>query len=144
MERKEFLKSIGAAAAFAITFSCLGGCSQAEDFTAPDVITPDPETGALFTIDISAASSSSLKNNGGYLIMNNIVVAKNLAGSYVAATVVCSHEQKKKVIFRSNEFYCTAHGARFDLNGKGLNTDGRNGLTIYKTSLKGTILSITN
>tara|TARA_R110001592_G_scaffold328533_2_gene610159 strand:- start:158 stop:517 length:360 start_codon:yes stop_codon:yes gene_type:complete len=119
MERKEFLKSIGAAAALAVTFSCLGACSQAEDFTAPDVITPDPETGALFTIDLSASSSSALQNNGGYLILNNIVVAKNNSGNYVAATVVCSHEQKKDVIFRSNEFYCTAHGARFDLNGKG-------------------------
>jgi nitrite reductase/ring-hydroxylating ferredoxin subunit len=144
MERKEFLKSIGSAAAFAITFSCLGGCSQAEDFTAPEVIIPDPVTGALLTIDLSAASSNSLKSNGGYLIKSNIVVAKNTSGNYVAATVVCSHEQKKEVIFRSNEFYCTAHGARFDLNGNGLNTDGKNGLTIYKTSLDGTILSITN
>lgn len=140
MERKEFLKSIGSAAALAITFSCLGGCSQAEDFTAPD----ETPTGTLFTIDLAAAAAISLKNNGGYLIKNNIVVARNLAGNYVAATVVCSHEQRKDVIFRNNEFYCTAHGARFDLTGKGLNTDGRNGLKIYKTSLAGSILSVIN
>ena len=140
MERKEFLKSIGSAAALATTFPCLGGCTQAEDFSAPE----DIPGGTLFTIDLSAASSNSLKNNGGYLIKNNVVVAKDLAGNYVAATVVCSHEQRKNVIFRNNEFYCTEHGARFDLSGKGLNTDGRNGLKIFKTTLTGTILSIIN
>jgi len=95
-------------------------------------------------MDLAEAAAISLKNNGGYLIKNNIVVARNLAGNYVAATVVCSHEQRKDVIFRNNEFYCTAHGARFDLTGKGLNTDGRNGLKIYKTSLAGSILSVIN
>jgi len=30
MERKEFLKSIGTGAAFAVTFGCLGGCLREE------------------------------------------------------------------------------------------------------------------
>ncbi|MEN8764947.1 MAG: Rieske (2Fe-2S) protein [Wenyingzhuangia sp.] len=144
MKRKEFLKSIGAGAAFAVTFSCLGGCSNNNGDEFPEEITldPDPITGALLTIDLSEDSSSALKKNGGYLIKNRIVVAKDLSGDYVAATVRCSHEPRDKVIFRDNEYYCTQHGARYDLEGKGLNKDGKNGLTTYTTSLEGNILSI--
>lgn len=144
MNRKEFLKSIGAGAALAVTVSCLGGCSNDNGDVFPEDITldPDPVTGAFLTLDLSAASSSALNNNGGYLIKNNIVVAKNLSGNYVAATVRCSHEQRDKIIFRNNEYYCTDHGARFDLTGTGLNNDGRNGLRIYTTSLNGNILTI--
>ncbi|MCJ7467858.1 MAG: Rieske (2Fe-2S) protein [Maribacter sp.] len=147
MERKEFLRSVGAGAAFAITFACLGGCLK-ED---PNPLTtedpnantpPDPVTGVLFTVDLSASTSSKLQNTGGYLTKNNVVVAKDLKGEYVAATVVCSHELRKDIIFNNDEFYCTAHGARFDLTGKGINNDGKRGLRIYATSLEGNILSI--
>jgi nitrite reductase/ring-hydroxylating ferredoxin subunit len=148
MERKEFLRSVGAGAALAITFACLGGCLKEDpnplsvedpNASAPP---PDPVAGVLFTIDLSASTSSKLQNNGGYLIKNNVVVAKDLKGEYVAATVVCSHELRKDVIFNNGEFYCTAHGARFNLQGQGLNNDGRRGLKIYATSLEGNILSI--
>jgi nitrite reductase/ring-hydroxylating ferredoxin subunit len=148
MERKEFLRSVGAGAAFAITFACLGGCLKEDPnpLTADDpnaeTPTPEPVNGVLFTIDLSSSTASKLQNNGGYLIKNNVVVAKDLKGEYIAATVVCSHELRKDVIFRNNEFYCTAHGARFDLTGKGLNNDGKRGLRIYTTSLEGNILSI--
>lgn len=139
MKRKEFLKTLGAGAAFAISYACLGGCST----NNLDENTPiDPATGVLFTINLNDASSNALKNNGGYLIKNNVVIAKDMSGNFVAATVVCSHEQKKKVIFRNSEFYCTAHGARFDLNGKGINSTGGNGIKIYETSLANNILSI--
>jgi nitrite reductase/ring-hydroxylating ferredoxin subunit len=146
MNRKEFLKSIGAGAAFAITVSCFGGCSSGEGDVFSDPISelePDPITGTLFAIDLSDASSSALKNKGGYLIQNNIIIAKDLSGNYVAATVVCSHEQKKEIIFKNGEYYCTAHGARFNLAGNGLNSDASRGLKIYNTLLEGTILSIT-
>lgn len=147
MERKEFLQSIGKGAAFAITFACLGGCLK-EDPNGTDADlnaitpTPDPVTGVLFTVDLSASTSGKLRNNGGYVIKNNIVIAKDLKGEYVAATVVCSHELKKDVIFSNNEFFCTAHGARFNLAGQGLNNDGKRGLKIYTTVLDGNILSI--
>ena len=44
MERKEFLRSLGAGAAFAITFPCLQGCSKDD---MPDIPIP---TGIDFTI----------------------------------------------------------------------------------------------
>lgn len=140
MNRKEFLKSIGVSAAFAITYSCLGGCSTAVD----DIITEQPPlNGTLLTIDLTDASSSALKKNGGYLVKNNVLVAKDLNGNYVAATVVCSHENKKQIIFRGGEYFCTAHGARFNMQGVGLNADASKGLKVYNTSLNGNILTIT-
>jgi nitrite reductase/ring-hydroxylating ferredoxin subunit len=144
MNRKEFLKTLGAGAAFAITFSCLGGCTNDNGDIFPEeiAIDPDPVTGALLTLDLSAASSSALKNNGGYLVKNKIVVARDLSGNYVAATVRCSHEPRDKVTFRNNEYYCTEHGARFNTAGSGLNSKGSKNLTTYRTSLDGNTLSV--
>ena len=162
MERKEFLKSIGAGAAFTITFACLGGCLREEIDPAliPDANATDTSnTGSsgtnttnntntttsssvLFSIDLNASEASKLAANGGFIVKKNIVVARNLNGQFVAATVICSHDLIKKVTFRNNEYYCTEHGARFDQTGKGLNNDGKKGLKIYKTALNGSILDI--
>ena len=150
MERQEFLKSIGKGAAFALTFACLGGCLKEDPFEGSDNSDTGTGTGTgtgtnnniLFSLDLSASTSNNLKNNGGYVIQNNVVVAKDNTGNYVAATVVCSHDLLKKVTFRNNEFYCTEHGARFNLSGTGLNNDGRRGLKIYATSLDGNTLNI--
>jgi nitrite reductase/ring-hydroxylating ferredoxin subunit len=137
MKRNEFLKTLGAGAALAVTFSCLGGCSKSDVSSNEDAT-----SGLPFTVDLSASSSSALMNNGGYIVKNNTVVAKDLNGNYVAATNLCSHEQKRKVIFRNGEYYCTEHGARFNLSGNGLNSDGSGGLSIFNTSLNGTILTV--
>lgn len=69
------------------------------------------------------------------------MVANN-GGNFIAATQICSHENKGKVIFRDSEWYCTDHGARFALNGSGLNKDGSKGLSIYQASQPGDILTI--
>jgi len=137
MKRIEFLTTLGGAAAFAMTFSCLGGCSKSDDS-----VTENPTSELPFSIDLTDPSSSPLANNGGYIIINNTVVARDLSGNYAAATNLCSHEQKRKVIFQNNEYFCTEHGARFSLSGNGLNSDGSAGLTIFQTTLEGNILTI--
>ena len=69
---------------------------------------------------------------------------KRQAGTYVAATVVCSHEGQRQVTFtNANEFYCTAHGARYDPSGKGLNAEGSRGLKTYTVTQSGNTLRIT-
>ncbi|OEK00889.1 hypothetical protein BFP97_04910 [Roseivirga sp. 4D4] len=139
MNRKDFLKKLGGGAAFALTATCLGGC-------AVENINPDqPGNNAAidFTLDLNAAGNSNLSNNGGYVIVNNqVVVARTTGGEYVAATRTCSHDPRKEVILRNGEWYCTAHGARFRLDGAGLNGNGRNGLTIYNTQLDGNMLRV--
>jgi len=71
------------------------------------------------------------------------VIAKTATG-YAAATVICSHEGQQQITYRNtlNQWYCTAHGASFDINGIGQNGNGSKGLTIYKTSLSANNLRV--
>lgn len=137
ISRNVFLRKMGFGSAAMLALLCTGeltSCTnEAVSATAGSVD---------FTIDLSATANNALTKNGGYLIKNNIVIAKTSQGTFAAVTVVCSHEQKKEVIYRTDRFYCTAHGAEFDNMGKGLNSDGKKNLAIYKTELTGTILRV--
>jgi nitrite reductase/ring-hydroxylating ferredoxin subunit len=102
-------------------------------------------TSPIATIDLTASNTTNLKTVGGYVILNNqIVIGRSSSGNYVAATTLCSHEPRRNVILNSNgnDFYCTRHGARFSFSGTGLNSTGRNGLTVYRTANDGKTLVI--
>jgi Rieske Fe-S protein len=99
-------------------------------------------TSTKLKIDLTSSTYAKLKTVGGYMIISNIVVALSKANTYVAATVVCSHEPKKQVVYSNNEWYCTAHGARFSLAGAGLNGNGRSGLSVYKVATDGKTLVV--
>lgn len=121
MERKQFLKSLGAGAAFAITFPCLGSCSK--DNGEDGNIVEEP-TNVDFTIDLNSAEAANLSNNGGFILKNLVVVARNLEGEFVAASQVCSHQGYDEVRFVDQSggiFYCDVHGSRFNQDGSNLN-----------------------
>jgi nitrite reductase/ring-hydroxylating ferredoxin subunit len=99
-------------------------------------------TGTKLRIDLTLSSNASLLKVGGYLVQSGIVVAQSSSGVLIAATQICSHEPKRGIIFNKTEFYCTQHGARFSLTGAGLNTFGRNGLTVYKVATDGNTVVI--
>jgi nitrite reductase/ring-hydroxylating ferredoxin subunit len=170
MKRHEFLKSIGFRGA--ALMAVLTACTKAEDSVLPALtISPTTDSGTstttdststgtgtgtgtstgtdlskitnrLLTIDLSSSTAANLKNVGGYITQSGIVVAQSTAGVYVAATQTCTHEPKRQVIFNVNEYYCTAHGARFSLNGSGKNSFGSRGLTVYKTATDGKTLVV--
>jgi cytochrome b6-f complex iron-sulfur subunit len=138
MERREFLEKIGAGAAFALTTTCLAACGGTQ--VNPSGAAPSVN----FTIDLTLSAYAALKNNGGYVIVNSVVVARTLAGDYAAASSICTHEGGL-VVYDStgNRWYCGVHGAEYNLStGAGLNSYGRNGLRIYKTSLSGSKLTV--
>lgn len=110
--------------------------------TAPTNATTTPGTAALLTLNLTDSANAALLKNGGYITQSGIVVARTSQGLYVAATQTCSHEPRKNVIFQSDSYGCTVHGARFSLTGKGLNSLGSGGLKIYTVTLSGTVLSI--
>lgn len=151
MERKEFLRSVGAGAAFALTFPCLHGCSS-DSVEALDT-KPTP-TGVDFMIDLNSAEASKLAENGGFILARSrpelkytdIVVARTLEGNFVAASQICSHEQTDLVRFVPDVdggiFSCSGHGSEFDQTGKPLNDITKNPLKIFKTSLAGNILRV--
>ena len=93
-----------------------------------------------FTLDLDESAYDALNAVGGYVRINKVVIAAVSEGTFVAVTQICSHQGAENITFRSlnNDFYCTQHGAIFDLDGKGLNSNGSKGILIYKTSLSGT------
>jgi cytochrome b6-f complex iron-sulfur subunit len=138
ISRHNFLRSLGLGGSALVAVYCTG--ATLTSCTNEGTIAPAP--GGGLTLDLSSNANSALQSVGGFIVTNQIVVANVGNGKYVAVTHICSHEQKREVTFRNNEFYCTAHGARFDTNGKGLNANGSKGLTVYTTTLSGNTLTI--
>lgn len=147
MERKAFLKTLGAGAAFALTFSCLHSCSSDSDNgeTEPEGEAEVP-TGVDITVDLNASSSSNLQSNGGFIFVksketfteNDIIVVRNLQGELVAASKICSHEQNPEISFLTESdgiYRCSVHGARFAQDGTPLNSITNNPLKVFKTEV---------
>ena len=145
MERKEFLRSLGAGAAFALLFPCAQGCSK-DDEPAGNI--KDVPTGVDFTVDLTSSEASNLNTNGGYILKNDVVVARNLQGELIAASQICSHQGYDQVTFVNQDggiFYCDVHGSRFEQDGSPLNqVDGNPAkpLKVYNTELTGDILRV--
>ncbi len=137
INRLEFLKKLGFGGTALMAVYC-SGCSINGN------VNPTPSGNVDFTLDLTSSANAALNTNGGFVITNRIVVAKTTTGEYVAVTQICSHEGQINVTYvkSSNIFYCSAHGAEYNTAGKGLNSEGRNGLTTYKTALTGSSLRI--
>jgi len=138
ISRHQFLRNLGLQGAALMAVYCAGhtltGCSKGAG------VTPSPLNGPI-TVDLTSSANAALLKQGGYIVTNSVVVA-NTSKGYVAVTVVCSHEGERRIALVNDEFYCSAHGARYDLNGKGLNSNGSRGLTTYTVTQSGNTLTI--
>jgi cytochrome b6-f complex iron-sulfur subunit len=143
MNRMEFLKSLGlkGASLFAVYCAAAGLSSCVNE--SMDPTNPTGGTGNELLLDLNSAAYTKLNTVGNYVIVSGIVIARVSATAFAAVTQVCSHEGQRKVVFNAGEFYCPAHGARFDTAGKGLNSTGSIGLKTYATLLEGTTLKVT-
>ena len=143
MNRMEFLKSLGlkGASLFAVYCAASGLSSCVNE--SMDPTTPTGGKGNELSLDLNSAAYSKLNTVGNYVVVSGIVIARVSASSFAAVTQVCSHEGRRQVVFNAGEFYCAAHGARFDTAGKGLNSTGSRGLKTYATVLDGTNLKVT-
>lgn len=150
MNRLEFLKSLGlkGASLFAVYCAASGLSSCVNESMDPTLPPPTsggtnpPPTTNQIVLDLTSPTYSKLNTVGNYVIVSSIVVARVSTTAFAAVTQVCSHEGKKKVYYRTNEFYCPEHGARFDTAGKGLNSTGSKGLKTYRTEFSGTTVTI--
>jgi cytochrome b6-f complex iron-sulfur subunit len=143
MNRMEFLKSLGlkGASLFAVYCAAAGLSSCVNE--SMDPTNPTGGTGNELLLDLNSAAYTKLNTVGNYVIVSGIVIARVSTTTFAAVTQVCSHEGKRQVVFNAGEFYCPAHGARFDTAGKGLNSTGSRGLKTYATLLEGTTLKVT-
>lgn len=140
ISRLEFLKKMGLSGASLMAVYCgvtMSSCKN-EDAT-PAVI-----TGKTATYDITTVKNGDLKNKGGFFVdtANNIVVANTSDNGYVAVTLVCTHAQNKNIVYSTNKFMCTVHGATYDNTGKNLSV-APSPLTTYKVVQAGNILTVT-
>ena len=128
MNRMEFLKSLGlkGASLFAVYCAASGLSSCVNE--SMDPTNPTGVTGNELILDLNSAAYSKLNTVGNYVVVSGIVIARVSTSSFAAVTQVCSHEGRRQVVFNAGEFYCAAHGARFDTAGKGLNSTGSRGL----------------
>ena len=143
MNRLEFLKSLGlkGASLFAVYCAASGLSSCVNE--SMDPTNPTGVTGNELILDLTSAAYTKLNTVGNYVVVSGIVIARVSATAFAAVTQVCSHEGRRQVVFNAGEFYCAAHGARFDTAGKGLNSTGSRGLKTYVTLLEGTTLKVT-
>jgi len=139
----EFLKSLGLKGASLFAVYCAASSLTSCVNESMDPSLTSGGTGNELLLDLSSSAYSKLNTVGNYVIVSGIVIAKVSATAFAAVTQVCSHEGKRQVVFNAGEFYCSAHGARFDTAGKGLNSTGSRGLKTYVTTLEGTILKVT-
>ena len=139
INRKQFLSKLGLGTGAIMATYCLGSLSSCDD-EDDDYIGGEVN----FTLDLDESAYDALNAVGGYVRINKVVIAAVSEGTFVAVTQICSHQGAENVTFRSlnNDFYCTQHGAIFDLEGKGLNSNGSKGILIYNTSLSGTLLRV--
>jgi len=143
MNRMEFLKSLGLKGASLFAVYCAASSLTSCVNESMDPSLTSGGTGNELLLDLSSSAYSKLNTVGNYVIVSGIVIAKVSATAFAAVTQVCSHEGKRQVVFNAGEFYCSAHGARFDTAGKGLNSTGSRGLKTYVTTSEGTILKVT-
>ena len=139
INRKQFLSKLGLGTGAIMATYCLGSLSSCDDEDVDYI-----GGGIDFTLDLDGSAYDALNAVGGYVRINKVVIAAVSEGTFVAVTQICSHQGAENVTFRplNNDFYCTQHGAIFDLEGKGLNSNGSKGILVYKTSLSGTLLRI--
>ena len=138
MNRYQFLKNLGLSGATIFATLCVGSTLQSCKKNKVEPVDVD------FILDLNATENSALLANGGWLTRNDIVIAKTNQGVFVAVTAICSHQQQKQISFvaTDNNFLCGAHGALFSATGQGLNSNGAQGLRVYRTELNGTNLRV--
>ncbi len=135
MDRKEFLRLIGATAGGTLLLACLEGCKKES--------TSAPKLARDFTLDLTAPANSTLTHNGGYLVTQGVIVARTNAGQYIAVAAACTH-QGATIQYQagSNSFRCPAHGAGFSASGAVTAGPAGTDLQQFNTALNGSSLRV--
>jgi cytochrome b6-f complex iron-sulfur subunit len=144
INRHEFLRKLGLSGASLMAVYCGVTMSSCKNEEAAPATTTTTTTAKTATYNIDTVKNGDLKNKGGFFVdaTNNIVIANTSDNGYVAVTLICTHAQNKNIIYSTNRFLCTVHGATFDNTGKNL-TVAPTPLTAYKVTQSGNILTVT-
>lgn len=146
--RRVFLQKMGALAVMSsFGMSFFASCSSEEDM-GPD---QDQNLGnginvteEKVTIDLE--KQNQLKSAGGWiLLLEARMLVVNVDGnSFSALTSVCTHSGcDRNWALNQNQFICSCHGSRFDLQGNVLNGPATRPLSTFATKIEGNVLVVT-
>ncbi len=146
--RRVFLQKMGALAVMSsFGMSFFASCSSEEDMG------PDQDqnlgnginvTAEKVTIDLE--KQNQLKSAGGWiLVLEARMLVVNVDGnSFSALTSVCTHSGcDRNWALNQNQFICSCHGSRFDLQGNVLNGPATRPLSTFATKIEGNVLVVT-
>ena len=134
MERKTFIKFIGAAVVTGSFMAFLDACKKTNP--APSVPSVD------FTLDLTSSSNAALVQPGGALVSNQVIIINN-NGTYVALSDICTHQGCSVNYDNSiKEIVCPCHNSFFNLSGVVLSGPAPSSLKQYTVTKNGDILHI--
>ncbi len=141
INRLEFLRKMGLSGASLMAVYCgvtMSSCKNEESTT------PAVSTGKTVTLDMNTGTYTKLLTKGGFFVdnTNNIVVANTSDNGYVVVTLICTHQGNKNIIYSTDKFACTVHGAIYDNTGKNLSV-APSPLKTYKVTQVGNVLTVT-
>jgi cytochrome b6-f complex iron-sulfur subunit len=135
MERKTFIKFLGASVATGSLIAFLDACNKSNPAPAAPVVD--------FSLDLNMASNAALQHNGGSLVSNEVIIINN-NGSYVALSDICTH-QGCAVNYdgSAKQIVCPCHGASYNLSGAVLGGPAPSSLKQFTVTRNGNSLHIT-
>lgn len=140
IDRLEFLKKLGLSGASLMAVYCGVTMSSCKNEDA----TPAVLTGKTATYDMGTSTFAKLLTKGGFHVdsANDIVLANTSDNGYVAVTLICTHQGNRNVLYSTNKFMCTIHGATFDNRGVATSSVTSKALTTYKVTQTGNVLTV--
>lgn len=142
MERKEFIRMVGAATAFSILMPCLSSCESEQEEPAPSNTNPGGSNqgggnqDVLFTLDLNDPDISQKFDQDRYVYEGEVIVALTRNDEYIALSRACTH-RGTTVVFQPQDdrFFCPNHGSLFGLEGQVQKSPAEQPLTMYQTEL---------
>lgn len=130
ISRGDFMKKAGLSIGGILLLNCLQACSDDTEVTP---ISPRLD----FSLDLNQNTNSALRSPNGFLVVNSqrVIVVRLANNEFIAVQSNCTH-QGVTVAFRANQndFYCSAHGSSFQLDGTVINGPAGSPLRQYKYS----------
>lgn len=138
ISRSDFMKKAGLSIGGILLLNCLQACSDEAEVTPVSPTNPSAGSSRLdFTLDLNQNTNSALRSTNGFLVVNSqrVIVVRLANNEFIAVQSNCTH-QGVTVAFRANQndFYCSAHGSAFQLDGTVKNGPAGSALRQYKYS----------
>lgn len=136
MDRKAFFETIGLTGALLLTCRGFESCTHKE---------PLPTSKIDLTLNLNDTSYQKLKTPGNFIFVSDkidLIIVYTINQQYIAAAARCTHEGSLVAYYPSDVFFCSKHGAKYNLTGTVMEGPAILPLKVFKTNLSGTTLRI--